>query len=468
MADGAPGVLTSEALRCFEPTSGSSSANKLIPYTASLLREFSAATLPWIRDLLTHRPALREGRSYWVITPPTRPRARTPGGVDIGLEHDSDYFPRPLRALLDRLLVAPRALARAPDVRTCRYLTLRALLGAEDLAFVSVWSPTFLLLLANALDEDFGRLLSDLETGDLSVPLARDIRLALQRALPPRPAIARALRRRFGNAPPADLGEVWPRLHLISCWTDGASGRVIGPVRERFPRVAIQGKGLLATEGVVSIPWSAAGGSVAAVTSHVLEFIPAGGDRALGVHELEVGATYEVLLTTSGGLYRYRLQDLVRVEGTHAATPILSFRGRADGTSDHVGEKLSPSFVEEVLAKASDECALAAPFLLLAPEWPDGGTLRYQLYVEASGASAERAARVVETALRTNHHYDLARALGQLDAVRGVAVTHGIERYEELCTQRGARAGAVKPVALDRRGALARVFTDGASLEAVQ
>ena len=39
-AAGLPNILTREAVRLFEPTSGSSAATKLIPYTPSLQREF--------------------------------------------------------------------------------------------------------------------------------------------------------------------------------------------------------------------------------------------------------------------------------------------------------------------------------------------------------------------------------------------------------------------------------------------
>lgn len=465
MANGESNVLTADPPRCFEPTSGSSGGTKLLPYTASLLREFSAATLPWMRDLLNHRPLLRGGRSFWVITPPARTSLHTDGGVPIGLEHDSDYFPRPVRTLIDRLMVAPRALARAPDIRTCRYLTLRAMLGAEDLVFISVWSPTYLSLLATALEGDFPRLLRDLETGEISVSLPADVRAELVRALPAQPARARALRRRFGSTPPIDLGELWPRLQLISCWTDGYASHVLPPARDRFPRIEFQGKGLLATEGVVSIPWIAADGAVAAVTSHVLEFIPEAGGRALGVHEIRVGETYEVLLTTSGGLYRYRLQDLVSVDGWYQGTPILSFRGRIDRTSDLVGEKLSVSFVERVLAEASQDCAVQSPFALMAPEWPERSTPLYHLYTEANPEDAGRYAAAVEARLRRSHHYDLARALGQLDGVRGISVTSGAERYEAACVRRGARAGAVKPTALDCRGRFIRDLSCDAALE---
>src|SRR5262245_62018160 len=55
-AAGEAGVLTAAPIRLFECTSGSTSANKLIPYTAGLLHEFGAATGPWLADLYASFP----------------------------------------------------------------------------------------------------------------------------------------------------------------------------------------------------------------------------------------------------------------------------------------------------------------------------------------------------------------------------------------------------------------------------
>jgi hypothetical protein len=447
LAGGTRRVLTLEPVLCFEPTGGSSGANKLIPYTQSLLAQFSAATLPWIYDLLRHRPALRNGRAYWAVSPPARRAVFTPGGVPIGLEHDTDYFPAFARTLLDRVIGVPRALSRIHDVRTWRYLTLRALVALPDLAFVSVWNPSFLAILANALDEHWERLVHDLERGELSVELETPLRRQLADALPARPALASLLRRRFHRRAPEDLGLLWTRLALISCWTDAHAARALLDVTRRFPRVEVQGKGLLATEGVVSVPLFDAGGCVAAVTSHFLEFIPEGAPGAiLGVEQLEADATYEVVLTTGGGLYRYRLRDLVRVEGFFHRTPLLSFQGRTDQTSDLAGEKLTPMFAERVLQEAASETGVHATFAMLAPVWD--GPPRYDLLVECASHDAERLAGAVESRLIASHHYALCRRLGQLGGVRAVVVHDGAQTYERACLERGQRVGAIKPTAL--------------------
>jgi len=468
---GAARVLTTDTVRCLEPTGGSSGAAKLIPYTGRLMSDFSAATQAWIFDLLRSRPALRQGRAYWAVTPPARRPTHSSGGVPIGLAHDSDYFPPIARALLDRVLGLPRAIARAPDVATCRYLTLRALLALPDLALVSVWNPSFLTLLAEALDEHWHDLLADLADGALRVPVAEALRHELARSFDAHPHRSSALRRRFGHRPPEDLGDLWSGLALISCWSDGHAGRALAGMRRRFPRVEVQGKGLLATEGVVSFPLFETAFPVAAVTSHFLEFIPhrddGSDDDPVTVDRVATGATYEVVLTTSGGLYRYRLRDLVRVAGWYRATPLLTFVGRADGASDLAGEKLTPSFVERVLAAAARITEIHPPFALLAPAWAGRSEPpRYDLYVEAEERDAARLARAVEHLLTDSHHYALCRALGQLDPVHGVAVSDGARVYERVRVSRGQRAGAVKPVALDAALDWARAFAVDAAVSA--
>ena len=50
------------------------------------------------------------------------------------------------------LLLTPPELPRIQDVEASRYVTLRFLLRTSRLAFISVWSPSFLTLLLESLD----------------------------------------------------------------------------------------------------------------------------------------------------------------------------------------------------------------------------------------------------------------------------------------------------------------------------
>ncbi len=329
-------------------------------------------------------------------------------------------------------------------------------LAAPDLALISVWSPSFLTLLAGALDEHFDQLLHDLEHGTVDISLDSALAARIARELPARPVLARSLRRRFGRSAPDDLGLLWDRLALISCWTEGHAARALARVRERFPRVEIQGKGLAATEGVVSIPLFGAAAPVAALASHYLEFLDPRDGRASPAHALDVGGTYEVALTTGGGLHRYRTRDLVRVEARLHRAPLLSFQGRADKASDIAGEKLTPGLVERAIDEAARATGGAPTFAMLVPSWTPSP--HYRLYVDTHEGAARDLAVALDRELSAAHHYGLCRALGQLGPVRGVGVREAHRIYEEACARRGQRAGSIKPPALDSTPGWESVF----------
>lgn len=94
---------------------------------------------------------------------------------------------------------------------------------------------------------------------------------------------------------------------------DGSSKQFIPAIRQAFPHVYLQGKGLLATEGSISLPISNHGslGSPLAFTSHFLEFGDLNDIKKTSLaHELEKGKSYTPIITTESGLYRYHLQIL--------------------------------------------------------------------------------------------------------------------------------------------------------------
>lgn len=454
---GEPGVLTAEPVLMLEKTSGSAAASKYVPYTASLRREFQAATSAWMHDLYAGRPALRGRPAYWSISPVARAPEVTEGGLPVGIEDDTAYFDPAERWVLSKLLRVPGRVCRVPDVATCRYVTLRHLVDGASPALVSVWNPTFLTLLVRAAGAEADRLLRDLREGTLTppAPLPAGLQAELARGLAARPDRAASLAAALRDG--AWLGTaLLPDVALISCWTDAAAARFVPELEALFPGVELQGKGLLATEGVATIPLLGLG-CVPALTSHFLEFVPVdGGDPRL-VHELEPGARYEVLMSTGGGFYRYALRDVVEVTGMTGRVPVLRFVGKAGLVSDVVGEKLSAIPAGEAIDAALTGVGLAGRFAMLAPAW--GTPVAYELYAHVPAEALTALAADVEARLRANHHYAYARDLGQLGPVRGVAVgPDAAERFVAACVALGQRAGDVKPTPLHREMGWAERF----------
>src|SRR2546422_2013296 len=443
-------VLIEEPVLMLEKTSGSSTAAKYIPYTSSLRREFQRAVRAWMFDLYAHNPKLVYGTAYWAITPLAREPEVTAGGLRVGFENDTDYLGTAERFLLRKILAVPEEVARIPELDTAFYVTLRFLLQSPSLRFISIWAPSFLTILLEHLQNNVERLLTDLRDGALRPPgpMPDAIAPALRSRLRADPARARRLEHAWRESGLLRMQEVWPNLRVISCWTDASSRLAVPALLELFPGVLIQGKGLLATEGVVSVPLVEHGSCVAAATSHFYEFLEQPGASPRLLHELEENHEYAVLLTTGGVLYRYRLGDRVRVVGFARNTPLLEFLGKEDGISDLCGEKLSPTFVGSVLAELSGERAYSSDFAMLAPSQQESP--RYVLFLQGAASRTDLAVRLDEK-LTQNPHYAYCRRLGQLAAPRVFQITSDAgECYLRRCVAMGQRAGAVKAVALHR------------------
>ncbi len=429
VAAGEGAVLTTEPVIAFEETGGSSAGGKLIPYTAASLAAFRAAVLPWLADLAERRPGAVAGRAYVAVSPVTRaPRAIH--GIPVGLASEGAYLGDELMSPFLDILAVPPQVARIADVARWRFVTLACLLAASDLSFISIWSPTFLIDLLAALPAHAEELTRAVHDGDLG----GDLGLGADCAIAPDPARARVVERALSQHP-IDTARLWPRLDTVSVWTDGAAQPYAHRLQAMLPHVQLQSKGLLATEGAVTLSYGC-DWPVPALTSAFLELI----DDAGGVHlcdELRPDESYRVVITTPGGLYRYDLGDRVRCHGYAGALPLLEFVGR-HLVSDLVGEKLTEHFVGEVL-RATGAIACLVPRATARPH--------YELLVDEPEPK-DGLAEGVDERLRANPQYAYARTIGQLGPVVLRPLDNLLARHVRAQTARGRRLAEVKPPVL--------------------
>jgi hypothetical protein len=444
VAAGEEGVLTAEPVRLLEPSSGSTAPAKLIPYTRSLRAEFGRGIAPWIVDLFLHDPALAAGPAYWSISPAARPPSAAGFRVPVGFDDDSAYLGGLLGRLVGAALAVPGEVRGVADMDSFRHVTLLFLLRCRELRLISVWHPSFLGLLLEALAPNWERLLDDLAAGAVRPPrpLPPGLERRLLVRLRPDPRRAAELVR----TGPRAISRIWPRLRLVSAWGDAHAAMSLPELRRALPGVRVQPKGLLATEAFVSLPFG--GAYPLAVRSHFFEFLESG-SRALTADEVEAGGEYSLAVTTGGGLYRYRLGDRVRVNGFAGRTPTLEFLGKEDGVSDLRGEKLSEGFVAGVLAQTLSGAGVR--FAMLAPELR-GDPPGYTLFLECAAAPPAGLRAALETGLRANPHYRYCVELGQLRPARIAPLSPGAyARYLCRCRELGQCAGDVKPRALSPR-----------------
>ncbi|RLE19991.1 MAG: GH3 auxin-responsive promoter [Acidobacteria bacterium] len=441
IAGGKSGVLCTEEVLLFEPTSGTASGSKLIPYTAELKREFQRGIAPWLRALARTRPGVMQGPSYWSISPVMND-TRSEGTIPVGFENDGEYLGMPGKLLYRWLMPVPAHVAGETGLVRFRRLTMAYLLACENLRLISVWSPSFLTLLLESF-------LGDIEG------VLEEMRLLGRRRVSQR---IRKLDFLLGKTRPEEglFEQIWPHLGLISCWIDGPSARPATTLKSFFPRTAFQGKGLVATEAFVSLPYFQDLDPVLALRSHAFEFEDTENGEIVLAGKLRKDRSYSVIVTSSGGLYRYRLGDRVLVTGYAAQTPALRFLGREGAVSDHFGEKLHEIHVRSVLEECIRDFSLDPVFVLMAPcSAADAGT-SYALFLEeeeSAQSTLKAFGRAVESRLESNFHYAYSRRIGQLGALQVFRIQGPVgiawQVWETEMIRRGARPGAVKPAFLD-------------------
>ena len=480
IAAGELGVLTSEPVRLLEPTSGSTAATKLIPYTDTLKAEFQRGIAPWVVRTFLHQPGLFAGPAWWSVTPVVARNRRSPGGIPIGFEEESEYFGQAQSRLLRALMAVPAPVKLISDTAAFRYVTLLFLLRATHLRLISVWNPTFPLLVLQPLADWWPRLAADIEVGTLHppAPLAPELHSHLAGLNRADPRLAQRLRAICAGADFAGddgraalYAQLWPRLALVSCWADANAAGYAARLARLFPQARLQPKGLLATEGFVSFPLDGHPGHALSLRSHFFEFLPVQSEEPPGLgkadspcllaHQLETGGHYEVVITSGGGLYRYRLGDVVEVVGRYRQCPLIRFVGRAGAVSDWFGEKLNERHVARLLAESLARRGWQPHFAMLACD-PQPPQPAYVLFIEQPGAAdaaLHSLAAEVEAGLRENVHYAWCRQLGQLGPLRLCRVAQGgLEKYIAACVARGQRAGNVKPTALHRGDGWTEIF----------
>src|SRR6185295_2269519 len=192
----------------------------------------------------------------------------------------------------------------------------------------------------------------------------------------------------------------WPGLSVLAVWTGGSVGVFLSKLPDLYGAAAVRDHGLSASEGRMTIPL--ADGTSAGVLDfyhHYFEFIPVDEHGKLNAtvlegHELEEGRDYYILLTTSGGLYRYDIHDVVRCVGFRGAAPLLEFLNKGKNFSSLTGEKLSEFQVIRAVEKSFSELGLPIDFFAVAPVMEEQP--RYILLVEPNrrGHAADLAARV--------------------------------------------------------------------------
>ncbi|WP_419554750.1 GH3 auxin-responsive promoter family protein [Candidatus Poriferisodalis sp.] len=429
-ATGEP-CLTAEQPVYYNQTSGTVAAPKNIPLTKAGLARIQRLQRLAAYALSRRTSAL--GGKVFVVSGAAH-EGTMPAGTPYGSASGQIYASQ--GALLRRRYVLPASVSDIADY-DARYLTMAVLGAADDsVTAMATANPSTFVRLMDVLNTHAEMVLTAVATGKLPAGCSVENR-SDQLGLRADPERAAALGRCLETAGELTYADIWSDLRAVVTWTGGSCGLAV----ERLQPMLTSGcpvfeLGYLASEvsGTVNID-PIEGSCVATLADNFFEFAERDAweaaadeaDRGLQtctLADLETGRDYYVIVTTADGLYRYDMNDIVRVTGWVDRTPVLSFIQKGKGVTSITGEKLYESQAISAVTAAIAELGTVAPFFIMLA---DEAEATYTLYAELTSTRdavpepsvAGDLASSIERSLRhANVEYDAKRASGRLAPLR--------------------------------------------------
>ncbi|GCB74674.1 hypothetical protein scyTo_0003765, partial [Scyliorhinus torazame] len=313
-------------------------------------------------------------------------------------------------------------------------------LGALEASFASTVYHSFAFL-----QNKWEQLIEDIWLGQINpkLKITDDVRMKLRVHLKPDPQRASELAAEFGSGFRGIARRVWPHLNLVVA-VDSGSNELYGRHLKHFycEGVPIYSPVYAATEGLIGVnlwPGKEERHYLLWPLSIFFEFIPVdlcseGQPQTLFLDEVKENELYELIVTNTSGLYRYRMGDIVKVVGFHNQCPVVEFKCRRGQFLNVRGEKITEEAFYRTLLRAVslwpgamllDYCCAQSG--LLGP-FCGSSDPHYEVFVEIKGVrnlSEDQRYKLDQCLQEDSEQYQSFRRKGSLGPVRVHIVAAG-------------------------------------------
>ena len=345
-----------------------------------------------------------------------------------------------------------------PGVIT-RYIHARFGLAERNVTYVVATFSSLIMDLFTYIENNHELLVRDIANGtiDESVDLPDSVRASLLAKIRPDPKRAEELREAFSHGFDTPWARrVWKDLQYMY----SAGGANFQPYTDKLQQtvfgdeVKIFYLGVSASEGFFSAVYK--GGkpdSLLTPDGCFMEFRDADDENApfLTMDKLEVGKSYELVVTNFGGLYRYRMRDVFTVTGFHNKTPLIVFRNRAGYAANICGEKTSEAAIRLAVRETEKALGLDVYDYSIYPD-ADAEPPTYVMFLEIT----RRPAGVTNAAIRERLQEEITHAnrdcaedfeTGRLAPVRLIVLQpETYMLYRDVMIMKGTSAAQLKPI----------------------
>jgi len=436
----------------YATTSGTTKEPKWIPVTKKYFEDcYNGLSKLWLYSLLKENPHIYDGPELSIVGKPVEGYTEdgTPYGSCSG--HVYENIPNLLKAVH----VVPNAVFSIDDYKSRYYCFMRFTLEYQ-IKLIVTGNPSTLLALHRVVQENIDNLIKDIEKGSLKndLKIEPDLRKQIESRLRPNPKRAKELKEMALKHTPLYPKHYWPTLEVVNTWKCGNSGLYLRHAEDFYPEnTTVRDFSYFATEARAGIVLTSAQiPSILAAHRMFFEFVKTDDieDPYPPIYlasELEEGLSYYIIITNTNGLYRYNINDILRVEGFYNEFPMLRFIQKGAGVTSLTGEKLHEAQLIEAFSELERENGIKTAFFIAFASLASSA---YHVFIEFEKDVRTDEARSFGIALdnklmQANIEYKAKRLSLRINPpVLHLLEKNSFEKFKTACLNIGYRDGQFK------------------------
>ena len=442
--------LNSKKPVMYAQTSGTTGEPKNIPILNASIESYKNSQSLFSYTQYSYDKEVYSGKLLAIVSPDIEGTlgTGTPYGAISGLIYKS------MPSLLRHSYLLPFEIFTISDYDLKYYLICAFALSSENITLIATPNPSTILRIKDIIDTSLENLLQDIESGTLSgiEEIDPEKKQKIWSKFKPNKLRASQLRELKKKKGSLIISDIWPKLRLITTWTSGNCSTLLPSLKAQLNRNLFIGEvGYMSSEfrGTVNLDIKNEI-QVPTINENFFEFVERdewGSEEPffLMLHEIELNKDYYIFVTTQNGLYRYFINDIIRVTGKYHSTPTIKFIQKGDGVISLTGEKLYEDQVNIAVLKVIKKYSLKIKFYVMVAYSEE---LKYRLYIQQP-FKAVYAQEIEKEIYHLNIEYMEKRKSGRLMPLEVVCVEKGTaEEFKKYNLDKGQREGQFKLIRL--------------------
>ncbi len=344
------------------------------------------------------------------------------------------------------------------DAVDSTYFHLRFALENRDVTYIGSMVVTLLTTMFEFFENNWEIVCNDIEKGtiDPSIKCTPELRAKWEKKFKPNPKRAAEIRKECEKGFDTPIApRLWPKF----MWSYGMVGSTlqfyVNKLRRYIGDAPIHNMGYAAAEGFMAMPVELdVNDAVLMPKSVFFEFIPMDDpecDKLLTLDQLEEGKEYEVVVTNFSGLYRYKIEDVIRITGFYNNTPKMEFLYRNNLAMNIANEKTTTQMVDWAAGKVQEKLGISFKGYSFYGD-TDSAVVRYMLLAEPDGEISKDMIPQIEKELdeflnESNEKYFKYRRWNMIDAPKVCFLKKDTYAdYREMLKKQGKVLNQIKPV----------------------